>query len=91
MKAVVMDKKDNVATAIVPIKKGERVQIGEREIEVLDDIPQGHKFAIKEIKAGESIIKYGEIMGIATKDIKPGEYVHIHNVKSRYQGGEIND
>jgi len=86
MKAVVMDEKDNVATAIVSIKKGERVRIGEKEIEVLDDIPQGHKFAIREIKAGEVVIKYGEVIGIATKEITPGEYVHIHNVKSRYQG-----
>ncbi|NJE26129.1 altronate hydrolase [Thermococcus sp. MV5] len=87
MKAVIMDEKDSVATAVVPIKKGEKVRIGETEIEILSDIPQGHKFAIREIKAGEPIIKYGEIIGIATEDIKPGEYVHVHNVKSRYQRG----
>ena len=46
------------------------------------NIPAGHKFAIKDIKVGEYVIKYGEIIGRATADIKKGEWVHTHNVKS---------
>ena len=46
------------------------------------DIPAGHKFALRDIKKGEYIIKYGEIIGRATKDVKKGEWVHTHNVKS---------
>lgn len=46
------------------------------------DIPAGHKFALRDIKAGEYVIKYGEIIGRATSDIKTGEWVHTHNVKS---------
>ena len=42
----------------------------------------GHKLAIKDIKAGEEIIKYGEVIGRATIDIKTGEWVHSHNMKS---------
>ncbi len=87
MKAIVMDERDNVATAIVSLKKGEKVRTTAGEIVLLEDIPQGHKFALREIRAGEPVIKYGEIIGIATEDIKVGEYVHVHNVKSRYQGG----
>ncbi len=86
MKFVIMNRKDNVATAIVPLKKGEKVVVGGREIILLEDIPQGHKFAIRDINAGDFIIKYGEIIGIATRNIKAGEYVHIHNLRSRYQG-----
>lgn len=47
-----------------------------------DEIPAGHKFALKDINKGEYIIKYGEIIGRATEDIKKGEWVHTHNVKS---------
>nr|MBO4518018.1 altronate dehydratase [Clostridia bacterium] len=47
-----------------------------------DNIPAGHKFALKDITKGEYVIKYGEIIGKATADIKKGEWVHTHNVKS---------
>ena len=47
-----------------------------------DTIPAGHKFALKDISSGEYVIKYGEIIGRATADIKKGEWVHTHNVKS---------
>ena len=47
-----------------------------------EGIPAGHKFALRDIPAGEYIIKYGEIIGRATADIKVGEWVHTHNVRS---------
>lgn len=47
-----------------------------------DKIPAGHKYALKPIKKGEYVIKYGEIIGKATQDIAEGEWVHTHNVKS---------
>lgn len=46
------------------------------------DIPAGHKYALCDIKKGETVIKYGQIIGRATADIKKGEWVHTHNVKS---------
>ena len=46
------------------------------------DIPAGHKYALRDIKIGEPVIKYGEIIGRATCDIKSGEWVHTHNVRS---------
>ncbi len=46
------------------------------------EIPAGHKFAVREIKKGEYVVKYGEIIGRATCDIHKGEWVHTHNVKS---------
>ncbi len=83
--------KDNVGVAIQDIKMGEKV-IGHYldgkkenivEIEALTDIPLGHKVALKDISKGEVIIKYGEIIGEATMDIKKGQHVHVHNIKSR--------
>ncbi len=46
------------------------------------DIPAGHKFALKDIAKGDYVVKYGEIIGRASKDIAKGEWVHTHNVKS---------
>lgn len=46
------------------------------------EIPAGHKFALRDINKGEYIVKYGEIIGRATTDIKKGDWVHTHNVKS---------
>ena len=45
-------------------------------------IPAGHKYALSDIKKGETVIKYGQIIGRATVDINKGEWVHTHNVKS---------
>ena len=47
-----------------------------------DKIPSGHKFALKDIKKGDFVYKYGEVIGRATEDIKEGEWVHSHNLKS---------
>ena len=46
------------------------------------DIGSGHKYAIKDIKKGENVIKYGCPIGHATEDIKVGDHVHTHNVKT---------
>ena len=52
------------------------------EVNVLD----GHKYARRDIKSGENIIKYGQPIGHATADIKAGEHVHTHNVKTNLSG-----
>ncbi|NLZ68159.1 MAG: altronate dehydratase [Spirochaetales bacterium] len=51
-------------------------------LESQNDIPAGHKIALKDIKCGEKIIKYGYPIGRATKDIKKGEWVHTNNLKT---------
>ena len=85
-RAIALTEKDNVATMIDNANKGEDVEvtIGRRKtvITAEDEIPFGHKIALKEIKKGEKVIKYGEPIGQATRDIKKGEHVHVHNIKS---------
>ncbi|OYT68060.1 MAG: hypothetical protein B6U65_00645 [Candidatus Wolframiiraptor sp. EX4484-121] len=67
-------------------EKGEDVEVvieGRRIIITAEDeIPFGHKIALKDIKEGERVIKYGEPIGRATRDIRKGEHVHVHNLKS---------
>lgn len=69
---------DNVAVALSPLAKGEAVA----GIVTAEEIPQGHKVALKAIAEGENIVKYGFPIGHATKAIAAGEWVHVHNVKT---------
>jgi len=87
--ALVLDDSDNVAVALRDLKPGDVVNVflGDmiKVVKIRDKVPKGHKFAIKNIKKGEKILKYGEIIGIASKDILEGEHVHVHNVISYYK------
>ena len=49
---------------------------------LLEDIPQGHKFALEKISSGEAVIKYGSPIGYATEDIPAGSWIHTHNMKT---------
>lgn len=90
MKAIVINEKDNVATALKPLHAGTKVSVefeGRVEsIKLLSDIPMGHKFAMKDMEAGQAVIKYGEPIGKSTAKILRGEHVHIHNVVSHPRG-----
>ena len=85
-KALTLNEKDNVATAITPLEPGENiaVPVGKARIEVTicDPIPFAHKFAINDIADGGAVIKYGHDIGAATSAIKSGQHVHVHNVKT---------
>ena len=84
--AMVLNLRDNVAVALRDLKAGEEVEVTSgREVlvvQLLSNVPFGHKFALAEIKEGEQVVKYGEVIGIATRDIRRGEHVHVHNVRS---------
>ncbi len=77
-----INKIDSVAVALSALKKDDSVVIDDNTIILCSDIPAGHKFALCPIKKGEQIIKYGHSIGYATNDIKTGEHVHIHNIKT---------
>ena len=76
---------DNVVTALTPMETGEALRLGNggpHEITVKEPIPFAHKCAIRNIRRGEKVIKYGESIGVATCDIEAGEHVHVHNLQS---------
>jgi len=87
-KAITMDARDNVATALGELHPGDEVEVLSTAREVVqtvcanDSLPLGHKLALADIKSGADIIKYGAKIGRASKDINTGDYVHIHNVTS---------
>jgi len=84
--ALVMHSKDNVATAISELKPGEMVSVligSERlEVKIRDNVPFGHKFAIKHINKDGIVFKYGQSIGVSTSAINVGQHVHTHNLKS---------
>jgi altronate dehydratase small subunit len=83
--AIVVDEKDNVATALRPLEEGESIQLdvghGATSITVRQSIPFGHKVALTNMEIGQPVIKYGEEIGLATRPISAGEHVHVHNVE----------
>ena len=73
---IIINSLDNVAVALTDLKKGEKHE----GVTLVSDITKGHKFALKPIKKGENVIKYGNPIAHATADIAAGEHVHTHNV-----------
>ncbi len=68
---------DNVVVAITEVSEGDPIAPG---LTARQMIPTGHKVATASIRAGEAVVKYGQMIGIATTRIEPGEHVHIHNL-----------
>ncbi len=81
-KTIVISPNDSVGVALCLLSKGESTD----GVLLSEDIEKGHKFALKDIKSGEKVIKYGEVIGIASSDIKAGEHVHTHNMKTSLSG-----
>jgi len=90
---VVLNARDNVATALRPLQAGDvlRLGVGERTVEIRlkAQVPFGHKFSLAQLAPGSSIIKYGEVIGTSTETIQPGDYVHVHNVASGRGRGDL--
>ena len=82
MKLIRINQTDNVAVAVDKIDRGIRID----DLEVIDEIPMGHKVALKDIRAGEDIVKYAQVIGVASKDIRKGEHVHSHNMHTKLSG-----
>lgn len=77
---------DNVATLLDDVDGGQLTVYGaakEQVIYALEAIALGHKIALNSVACGAPIIKYGVPIALSTVDILPGEWVHLHNCRSR--------
>jgi altronate dehydratase small subunit len=87
---IVINEKDNVATALDELPAGTTVSVKTEhrmeKIELISHIPRGHKFALTHIDRGGAVIKYGETIGKSTEEIPRGQHVHVHNVVSQSKG-----
>ena len=87
MNTIQINPADNVIVALSPLAKGTAVAVpGVGEVVAAEDIPQGHKMAVRSIAAGEDVIKYGLPIGHVTGDVQPGQWLHTHNVKTNLSG-----
>lgn len=83
---IILNTNDNVAVARVPITAGTEILAGGHRVTARETITPGHKIALEPIPTGYRVVKYGEIIGQATRDIHPGEWVHTHNVVPDFSG-----
>lgn len=85
-KFIQIAKHDNVIVALSPIVKGTVLSVNGREIQVLEEIPQGHKMAVEDIPKNGQIIKYGFPIGHAIEGITAGCWVHTQNMATNLSG-----
>jgi altronate hydrolase len=80
--AVHLRPEDNTAVTARPLPAGASFQYNGDTLTLPQRIGMGHKIALRRISKGEAVIKYGQIIGFASKDIERGEWVHVHNVSA---------
>jgi altronate dehydratase small subunit len=94
LRAIVLHPDDNVATLIDTGQTAKPVQLtgeAKNKIELRADVPFGHKCAIRAIAKGAEILKYGQVIGRATRDIREGDHVHVQNVEALRGRGDIEE
>ena len=84
---------DNVATVVRDISKNEKITYllyeDLKTVAANASIPIYHKIALCAIPSGSDVIKYGQVIGMATSDIIKGDWVHVHNVESKRGRGDL--
>ena len=87
---IIHDEKDNVGVVVIEsTKKGQEcnawIMENDKTIKVnsTNEVPLGHKIALKDLSEGDTILKYGHDIGKVVKSIKKGDHVHVHNVKTK--------
>ncbi|HOJ22159.1 MAG TPA: UxaA family hydrolase [Armatimonadota bacterium] len=85
-RAIRIDPHDNVATAVEAVAPDEEVRISgsgeEITLAAREAVPRGHKVALAALRAGDHVVKYGEVIGRMTAEARPGDCVHIHNMEA---------
>lgn len=90
-RAIVLNASDNVATLIDGARAGDACTLqGEAagDVRLLQDVPFGHKLCIRGTLAGADVVKYGQVIGRASRALAVGEHVHTHNVDSARGRGD---
>ena len=90
--AIILKLNDNVGTSIKSLKNNTKIILKlEEELTsfvIKDDIKLCHKFSLIQIRRGDKIFKYGEVIGVAIDDIDQGNLVHTHNIQSLYHNDQ---
>lgn len=81
-RGILIDPRDNVGIVVDTVAPGDQIEIDGQVITALDHIQLPHKIALADLKPGAHVIKYGAVIGYATREIRAGQHVHVHNVDS---------
>ncbi len=85
-RAIRIDPHDNVATAVEALASGEEIRVSgsgeEITLAAREAVPRGHKVALTALRAGNQVVKYGEVIGRTTGEVLPGDCVHVHNMEA---------
>lgn len=81
-----IDPADTVAVALRPLAEGEEVIVGDRRLRVREQVPAGHKVALRDHEAGERVMKYGFPIGVMERSAPAGAHIHSHNLRTALQG-----
>jgi len=80
---------DDVGVAVQDLKAGSEVGVVTLEgqpvgsVMLVNDVPLGHKVAMRKLEKGKDVIEYGRVIGIVTNEAPRGSHVHIHNIKTK--------
>ena len=85
-KFIQINPEDNVAVALSLLKEGDLIETEQGILIMQENVAQGHKFALRRIAPETKIIKYGVPIGQSTAEIRPGEWIHTHNMKTNLSG-----
>ncbi len=83
-----INERDNVGTCLRQLEPGQTIYFENLMLTANEHIPQYHKIALFDIPVHSPIFKYGQIIGLTTKEISQGDYVHVHNVESTRGRGD---
>lgn len=81
-RAIFGHERDNVVTCCTALDPGDTVELPGGAVSAAERVPIYHKMAIRRIAAGERVYKYGQPIGLASRDIEPGCHVHVQNLES---------
>ena len=85
-KFIKLNPNDNVAVCLEAASKAQIVEIAHQQLVLVNDIPVGHKVALRPVEPGADVVKYGSPIGHAVVHILIGEHVHTHNLKTNLSG-----
>jgi (2R)-sulfolactate sulfo-lyase subunit alpha len=82
------EKKDDVGVAVADLAAGTEIGIATLEgesfgtVTLRENVPLGHKVAVRDLKPGQHVLEYGRSIGAVTQEIAQGQHVHVHNIKT---------
>jgi hypothetical protein len=84
-KCLLLHQNDNVVICVARLAANERVIMDDTEIVIPTAVEAGYKLARRPLNPGDAVIKQGVRIGTITTPVRPGDYIHLHNMQSDYR------